>query len=311
MNDLVFRPPAVTPGLSSFAALRIALIGAGKMGLPIANHLLRGGHRVIVFDASENRLALARTHGLQVAGRLDQAVESAQIIISALPHDAAFEAVASDVAARVRQGQIYVDTSTVSLAASQRIALAYDEAQADYLRVALSGNPKMVERAQVTTIASGPRAAYDRVLPLLELVGRAQFYVGERDEARTMKLIVNLMVANTAAMLAEALTLGQKGGLGWATMWDVICASAVGAPVVKAKAEQLKHYDFTPTFTVGQMLKDVRLILDAGDTLRTPLAHTAGTAQLLQQACALGFDGDDYASVIKAVQHSAGLPLHA
>ncbi|WP_116139261.1 NAD(P)-dependent oxidoreductase [Trinickia diaoshuihuensis] len=311
MESAVCSPPVREAALSPSATFHIGLIGTGKMGLPIAKHLQRGGYRVTVFDTSKERLALARTHGLQAGDTLDQAVESAQVIISSLPNDGAFEAVASDVATRVRPGQVYVDMSTVSLAASQQVARAYDEAQADYLRVAVSGNPQMVENAQLTAIASGPRRAFDRVLPLLELLGPAQFYVGARDEARTMKLVINLMVANTAAMLAEALALGQKAGLRWSDMWEVIPASAVGSPVIKAKAEQLKRYDFTPTFTVNQMLKDVGLVLEAGAALHVPLAHTAGTAQQLQQASALGFEGDDYAAIIKAVQQSAGLPQQA
>lgn len=311
MESTVCSPRSRKAAPSPSATFHIAVIGIGKMGLPIATHLQRGGYRVIAFDTSEERVALARTHGLATAHGLAQAVASAQIIISSLPNDAAFESVASEVATHVRATQIYVDMSTVSLAVSQQVARAYEDAQVDYLRVAVSGNPQMVEDAQLTAIASGPRRAFDRVLPLLRLLGHAQFHVGERDEARTMKLVINLMVANTAAMLAEALALGQKAGLRWSDMWDVIPASAVGSPVVKAKAEQLKHYDFTPTFTVAQMLKDVRLVLEAGAALHVPLAHTAGTAQQLQHASALGFDGDDYAAIVKAVQQSAGLPLQA
>ncbi len=79
-----------------------------------------------------------------------------------------------------------------------------------------------------------------------------------------MKLVVNLMIAQTSAMLSEALTLGRKGGLDWQDMWQVLSASAVASPILKAKSAQLSQRDSTPTFTVEQMLKDLGLILGAG-----------------------------------------------
>ena len=122
-----------------------------------------------------------------------------------------------------------------------------------------------------------------------------------------MKLVVNLMIAQTSAMLSEALTLGRKGGLGWQDMWQVLGASAVASPIVKAKSVQLSQRDFTPTFTVQQMIKDLELILGAGAAEAVPLAQTALTLQLMRAAVAQGDGADDYAAIIKAVERSAGL----
>lgn len=310
MNASVDGSPLQEERTGPDETLDVALIGAGKMGLPIAGHFYRGGHRVVVFDTAAERVSLAREIGLRVASTLEEAMASATVILSSLPQDEAFESVAGAVAARIRRGQVYVDTSTVSMSASRRVASKFDEVGGDYLRVAVSGNPQMVEQAQLTAIGSGRRGAWDRVLPLLRLLGKGQFYVGAGEEARVMKLVINLMVASTAAMLGEALALGQKGGLDWSDMWEVITASAVGSPVIKAKAAQLRNYDFAPTFTVVQMLKDVGLILDAGSSLGVPLRQTANMAQLLQWAIDGGLGGEDYAAVVKVVQRSAGLPTH-
>ena len=124
-----------------------------------------------------------------------------------------------------------------------------------YLRCTVSGNNKMAEAAQLTVMASGPRDAYERLQPVLQCLGPHRFYLGDGEQARLMKLVVNLMIAQTSAMLAEALTLGRKGGLDWADMWQVLGASAVASPIVKAKSVQLSQRDFTPTFTVEQMQK--------------------------------------------------------
>jgi len=286
---------------------RVHVAGVGKMGLPMAGHFHSAGHAVTVSDPSEARLLLARGQGLQVA-EAGAAMALADIIVSSLPNDVALRQVAAQVAGAARRGAIYLDTSTVSQQASGEVAQLLAAAGVAYLRTTVSGNNKMAEAAQLTVMASGPRAAYDSLLPLLKTLGPNQFYLGEAEQARLMKLVVNLMIAQTSAMLAEALTLGRKGGLAWADMWQVLGASAVASPIVKAKSAQLSQRDFTPTFTVEQMIKDLTLILGAGADSHVPLPQTALTFQLMQAALAQGDGQDDYAAIIKTVERSAGLP---
>jgi 3-hydroxyisobutyrate dehydrogenase len=284
--------------------MRVHVIGAGKMGLPMARHFAAGGHAVTVQDVDEERLALARAARLTVDAR---GLREAEVILSSLPHDAALLTVGAQVAHDAMSGTLYIDTSTVSQQASAQVAQACDAAGVHYLRATVSGNNNMAEAAQLTVMASGPREAYDTALPLLRLLGPSQFYLGTGEQARLMKLVVNLMIAQTSAMLAEALALGRKGGLEWGDMWQVLGASAVASPIVKAKAVQLARRDFTPTFTVEQMVKDIGLILGAGAESHVPLPQTAATLQLMQSAIAQGYGGDDYAAIIKSVERTAGL----
>lgn len=288
--------------------MNIAMIGAGKMGLPMARHLAAAGHTVSVYDRSEAAQAGARSAGLALNDSLQAAVASAEVVFSSLPHDAALLAVAAEVAQHAVAGTVYVDTSTVSLHASTTAAAACAAKSISHVRATVSGSNKMAELAQLTVMASGPADAYARVGPLLRALGPTQFYVGGEDQARLMKLIVNLMIAATSGMLSEALVLGEKGGLHWRQMWDVIGASAVGSPNVKAKAVQLRERDYTPTFTVDQMQKDVGLILEAGAQFHVPLALTASVGQMLHAAAAQGDAELDYAAVIRAAARSAGVP---
>ncbi|MDB5965742.1 MAG: NAD-binding of NADP-dependent 3-hydroxyisobutyrate dehydrogenase family protein [Polaromonas sp.] len=288
----------------------IHFIGVGKMGLPMASHLRAAGHVVSVSDPSEDRLALAANHGLDIARNAEScnaAIARAELVFSSLPHDAALLDVATQVSAAARPGATYVDTSTVSLEASGSAARLCGRAGVHYLRTTVSGNNKMAEAAQLTVMASGPRASYDELLPLLRLLGPHQFYLGDAEQARLMKLVVNLMIAQTSAMLAEGLALGRKGGLDWKDMWQVLGASAVGSPILKAKSVQLSERDFTPTFTVEQMVKDLNLILGAGASSHVPLAQTGMTLQLMHAALAQGEGLQDYAAIIKTVERAAGL----
>ncbi len=288
-------------------SMKIHFTGIGKMGLPMAGHLLAAGHALTVSDPCDERCELAQEQGLAVVADAAAAMAATDIIFSSLPHDAALRAVAAQVALAARPGTVYVDTSTVSQQASADAAQVLEGKGLAYLRIAVSGNNKMAEAGQLTVLASGPRAAYDQVLPLLQTLGPHHFYLGEAEQARLMKLVVNLMIAQTSAMLAEALTLGRKGGLDWQAMWQVLSASAVASPIVKAKSEQLSRRDFTPTFTVEQMIKDLDLILAAGAASNVPLMQTAMTQKLMHAAVVQGNGLDDYAAIIKVLERGAGL----
>ncbi len=287
--------------------IAVHFLGVGKMGLPMAGHLHAAGHAVTVSDPSAERQQLAKAEGLLVATDAAQALAAADVIFSSLPNDAALLAVSAQVAAQARKGCIYIDTSTVSQQASAQVASVCVAAGITYLRVTVSGNNKMAEAAQLTVMVSGPRVAYDQVLSLLQQLGPHHFYLGQAEESRLMKLVVNLMIAQTSAMLSEGLTLGQKGGLQWQDMWQVLSASAVASPILKAKSVQLGVRDYTPTFTVEQMTKDLDLILDAGAAVHAPLPQTSLTHQLMHAAMAQGDGLLDYAAIIRTVERNAGL----
>jgi 3-hydroxyisobutyrate dehydrogenase len=286
-------------------------MGVGKMGLPMARHLQAGGHEVLVTDLEADRRALAREAGLAVSDDATADLGRASRVFSSLPHDQALLAVADLVTRHARAGTIWVDTSTVSMAVSAQAAQRCAAAGIRYLRVTVSGNNHMAEAAQLTVLASGARADYDELLPALRCWGPSHFYLGEAEQARLMKLVINLMIAQTSAMLAEAMTLGRQGGLDWQTLWQVVGSSAVASPIMKAKSQQLGlplgERDFSPTFTVHQMLKDIGLIMQAGADLHVPLTQTSQTQQWMQAAVAQG-DGElDYAAIFRVVERAAGL----
>ena len=222
--------------------MRVHVLGAGRMGLPMARHLRGGGHTLSVSDPDAGRLRLARDAQLAVCDAA-AGIAGAEVVLSSLPDDAALLAVAQQVALHAQRGATWIDCSTVSPTASAQGAKACAEAGVAYLRATVSGNNHMAEAAQLTVMASGPRASYDTMLPLLRLLGPSQFWLGEDEQARLMKLVVNLMIAQTSAMLAEALALGRKGGLDWRDMFGVLTASAVASPILKAKAVQLAGRD--------------------------------------------------------------------
>ena len=291
----------------------IVFLGMGKMGLPMASHLQNNPavSALSVFDLDAQWLSLATQAGLRVAQNVPKALQQAQLIFSSLPHDAALLAVAQEVALHAVKGAIFVDTSTVSVGVSAQVHELLKAKDIEYLRVTVSGNNHMAQAQLLTVMASGPVACFKACEPLLASWGSKIFYLGQAEQSRLMKLVVNLMIVQTSAMLAEGLTLGRAGGLDWSQMWQVIAESAVGSPIIKAKAAQLGlplgQRDFTPTFTVPQMQKDLSLMLDAAHQFNVPLVQTATTFEWMKSAVAQGDAQLDYAAVIKVIERMSGL----
>jgi 3-hydroxyisobutyrate dehydrogenase-like beta-hydroxyacid dehydrogenase len=291
--------------------MNIGWLGVGKMGLPMAGFLVQAGYRVTAFDPVTAQVERLVAVGGHAAPSLSAAVGDANVVFSSLPDDAALLGVAlgdGGLLSELRTGTIYVDTSTVSPGASARVAEAATARGIPYLRMPVSGNANSAKAGQLTALVSGSRAAWEQVKPAVEKFSTAQVYVGDAEQARYMKLVINLLVANTAALMAEALALGRKGGIEWETMLDGLAASTLASPWLKAKTQYLKTRDFTPTFTVPQILKDVDLMLAAGAADGVPLPLTALTRQLMQGVIGAGWGDEDFIAIVKQVEAQSGLP---
>lgn len=280
--------------------MRIGWIGVGNLATPIVRRLAAAGHRPLLYDIRP----LAGFEA-DIAGALEEVAGTADIVLSTLPSDAAFEAAGTAALAALRPGAIYCDLSTVSPAASARVAAsAPDKA---YVRAPVSGSVSHAEQGILTVIASGPPPAFEALVPVFEHFSAARHHVGEAEEARVLKLMINDFVGCTAVLMAEALAMGRKAGLDFGTMLHVIGDSAVASPLVKYKTGPLADRDFTPAFTTALMVKDMTLVTDVAADLgcATPMAATART--LLAEHAAAGGADEDFFGVLKLLERRAGL----
>lgn len=289
------------------ASTRVGFIGLGKMGLPMAGHLRRAGYTLCVHDPVASQVDAAVAQGCAAATSVADCASASDIILSSLPNDAALAAVAGELARTSLKDKVFADTSTVSPGLSAEIAAPLAAAGAAYLRATVSGNAVIAQAGTLTVMASGPAAAYERVLPLLKCFGKTHFYLGEAEQARVIKLVINLMVAVSAGMLAEALTLGQKGGLEWRQMLEVILKSAVGSPLVGYKVPPLAERDYASTFSGNQMIKDLDLILGEGARSGVPLALAAHMRQMYEAIRAQGEGDLDYIATVRLLERTSGL----
>ena len=203
-----------------------------------------------------------------------------------IPDDVALESVvmgANGILEGVKSGKTLIDTSTVSPDASSRVAEAAKRKGVNFLRATVSGSPKFAEVGTLTLFISGPEEVYkDCSANLWPLLGQKLNYVGAGEEARYVKLLINMIVGTTAMIVSEALTFGEKGGVDWTKMLDAIGTSVVASPVVGYKLQPLKDRDLKPTFTVSQMSKDFDLAMMAGKSTGVPLPITSLVRQFMR-----------------------------
>ena len=267
-------------------------IGAGKMGGPMSKRLLDAGYRVFVLEPDERNRGEAQAAGAAIATDVPTLVAEASVIFSMIPNDRVLtEIVGRDggLADAMTADQILVEMSTVSPAASKAAATALGTRNIGYLRAPVSGSTALAAAGTLSVMASGPRAIFDRVEPLLRTFSAKRFYLGEAEQARYLKLVVNSLVGATSSLLAEALALGLKGDLSLDAMLEVIGQSAVASPLIGYKRNMVVSGNYAAAFTVEQMIKDLDLIMDTARADHVPMTMAALVRQHYEQAYV---DGD-------------------
>ncbi|CAM3619171.1 NAD(P)-dependent oxidoreductase [Halomonas lysinitropha] len=290
---------------------KVAWIGLGKLGLPMATRIAAAGYPVQGFDLSAERTALAEQSGITAHDDLASAVEGCGLVFVSIPDDRALLGLmleSGQLLAKLASGSVLVETSTVSIEASARVAAAAEERGIAYLRSPVSGNPVAAESGTLSAMVSGPREALEDAVPVMATFTKAQYWLGDEEQARYAKLAINLMIAVSAGMMGEALAMARKGNIGWEAMLDLMADSAVGSPMVKYKTQPLKERDFTSTFSAAQMAKDLDLILGCahGDGVAVPLA--AQMREAYSSLIGTGHGEDDYIAAIHHTERLSGLP---
>ncbi len=194
----------------------------------------------------------------------------------------------------MKSGSIFIETSTVSPKASELVAQQMSAAGVDYLRSPVSGSTATAEARQLTVLASGARACFEKSLPILQCFSAKQYYVGGADEARYLKLALNAMVGATSALVAEALAIGRSGGMDMATMLEVVNNSAVASPLIRYKTQMMTDANYDAAFPVSGMMKDFDIALSVGREQHIPLPLLSQIRQSYETAFNSGLGDKDF-----------------
>ena len=291
--------------------MRVGVVGLGKMGAALARRLLAQDVEVTVWNRSPAAIEALTTAGAEAAQTTAEVWDAAGVVFTFLADDEAVRAIVlgrDGLVATAPTDGLLIEMSTISPTVSAELAAAARRSGVHYLCCPVSGNPGVLAAGNLTLIVSGDPAAFVAAGDLLGLVGAKVIHVGDRDEARTMKLAVNAMLAATAQALAEAVLLCEASGIDRVTTLDVIAASAVSSPFVSYKRQSLIERHYEATFTTAMLAKDLRLVAQAAAIagVQLPLAELVG--QLAEATSAEGLADMDFLALLVHLQSLAGLP---
>ncbi len=283
----------------------MGLIGLGNMGSAFAERLLDAGLQLVVHNRNRQKTEPVAARGAAVAESVAELAAAVDIVITSLSDDDAFESVAASVAGAARPGTVLIDTSTVSPGASARVAALAEQDSVLYVRAPVSGNPSVVRAGNLTFIVSGPAPAVERAEPVLLAIGPTVRLVGDAEQARIVKLAINLVIAGLAQLVSEALVLGEASGVSRAALLETMGNSAAGAPFVKYKTDALLQDDYSATFTTSLMEKDIDLVLEAAESARVQLPLAGELKSLVRSAIEAGYGDDDFMALFLHLRSQA------
>lgn len=287
--------------------LNLGFIGLGIMGAPMAGHLRAAGHTLYVHtrsklpDTLRDAGAIACADAAEVAGKAD-------VIFTMLPDTPDVEKVLfgkGGIASGLRKGKTVVDMSSIDPMATKEFAKQINALDCDYLDAPVSGGEVGAKAATLTIMVGGPQAAFDRVKPLFELMGRNITLIGGNGDGQTCKVANQIIVALNITAVAEALVFASKAGADPARVRQALMGGFASSRILEVHGERMIKRTFNPGFRIALHQKDLNLALQGARTLGVALPQTAGAAQLMNACAALGHGQADHSALVRVLEAMA------
>jgi 3-hydroxyisobutyrate dehydrogenase-like beta-hydroxyacid dehydrogenase len=207
--------------------------------------------------------------------------------------------------------RIIVDSTTINPEASVMLRDGAAARDATVVAVPVSGNAKVVKSGRLTAVASGPKEAYEEVLPYLEMYGEKVTYVGAEDEARLVKICHNLLLGVVTQTVAEITVLAEAAGVTRADFLEFLNDSVMGSTFTRYKTPAFVNLEWTPTFTWHLLRKDFELGLEQGRELNVPLPTSSVAHQIVVEGIARGWGDEDFAALLELQAAASGRTLES
>jgi 3-hydroxyisobutyrate dehydrogenase-like beta-hydroxyacid dehydrogenase len=294
------------------AAMKIAFIGLGRMGVGMARNLLRAGHTLAVFNRSREKAEALSTEGARVASSPADACRDAEVVMTMVSDDRALEEIVygkDGLASAMNKNCIHVSHSTISTALARRLTAEHAQRNQGYLSVPVFGRPEHAESKNLVVVAAGPTELVDRCRPLFEAIGRQTFVIGtEPWQANVAKVCGNFMVISMIESLGEAYATLRKAGVAPEAFLEII-NSLMASPILALYGRIIAQEQFEPAgFALKLGLKDVRLVLAAAEECAAPMPLASLVHDHLLSALAQGQGEMDWSSMAQVIARNAGLP---
>jgi 3-hydroxyisobutyrate dehydrogenase-like beta-hydroxyacid dehydrogenase len=292
--------------------MRIAVLGLGKMGAPMARNLAEIGHQVTVYNRTRARAQELASAGVRVAASLADALTEIQIALTMVADDAAEEALTfgpEGLLARLPAGAIHLCMSTIGVETSRKLAAAHGEKGQGYVAAPVFGRPGAAVSRHLWIVVGGPEAQVNRCLPLFDALGRGLTRVGTVPElAHAVKLGGDLLTTAVVEALSEVLAFGEKAGIPPADYLRLLNTAIFKSPLLDAFGGLMVRHAYAPAdLTLGQAAQEARLALGAAEALEATLPMAVLLSHRLQVADSWGLGDLDLSALFRATRMSVGL----
>ncbi len=277
--------------------MRVAVLGTGIMGAPMARNLAAAGHEVTAWNRTAEKAE--GIEGVAAAGSVAEAVRGADAVITMLADGDAVEAVAAE-ALEAMDDAVLVQMSTIGPEATARLAERAAQAGVPFVDAPVLGTKGPAEEGKLIVLASGPEEVRERVQPLFDAIGAKTLWLGEAGAGSRLKLVINTWLLALTEGLAEAIALAEALDVDPQTFLDAIDGGPIGAPYANLKGKLMIERDFPPSFPLELALKDARLALAAAEEQGLRLAALAAVAEQMERAVEAGHGKADMAATIHA-----------
>jgi len=289
----------------------VGVVGLGIMGSAIASHLIDAGHAVVGFDVRASRQRALRNTGVIAAATCRDVGQRTPIVITSLPSADALMLTVAELGKGPRCPRIVIETSTLPIEVKERARSRLDTRGVVLLDCPISGTGAQARAGDIVVYASGSRAAYRRVAPVLKAFARAHYYVGPFGAGSRMKFVANLLVAIHNVAAAEALVLGVKAGLDGAQVLRLVGAGAGSSRILQLRGPMMVKARYRPpTMTLANFEKDLAIIAVFARKVgvRTPLFSAAAP---IYAAATRKNPSFDTAAVFAVLEKMAGISAHS
>ena len=293
------------------SGLKLGFIGLGIMGAPMARHLQAAGHVLFVNTVGKVPQELA-DDGATVCTTARGVAERADIIFIMVPDTPDVEAVLFGeygVASGLPKGKTVVDMSSIDPIATRGFAEKIKALGCDYLDAPVSGGEVGAKAASLTIMVGGDAAAFDKVKPLFDLMGKNVTLVGAAGDGQVCKVANQIIVALTIGAVGEALLFASKAGADPARVRQALMGGFASSRILEVHGERMIKRTFAPGFRIALHQKDLNLALQGARALGMALPQTANAAQLMQSCVALGHGQSDHSALVLALENMARHPV--
>lgn len=290
---------------------KIGFIGLGIMGTPMAGHLIKAGHEVYLYSHSNVPAALVEAGGKACASGKEVA-QNADIIITMVPdtpHVAAALFDPDGIAAGLAAGKIVVDMSSISPVETKTFAARINALGCDYIDAPVSGGEVGAKAASLTIMVGGSEAAFAKVKPLFELMGKNITLVGENGAGQTCKVANQIIVALNIEAVGEALLFASKMGADPAKVRQALMGGFAASRILEVHGERMVKRTFEPGFRIELHQKDLNLALSSARAIGVSLPNTANAQELFNSCAAHGGKGWDHSAMVRALEMMANFEI--